>query len=182
MKRILIKLDKCIGCRSCELACATEHASPQDLAMLTPKERRLSARMRVRCGSIEIVNDQEGKPVFGQSRTKIPKGKAYPIHCRHCDEPKCVEACMSGALMKQDDGAIRHDGKGCVRCWMCIMACPYGAILIDPKGKSILKCDLCPGRETPACVEACKTGALVVLLDDARVAGEGAEVIAGGPD
>lgn len=182
MKRILIKLDKCIGCRSCELACAVEHTPPQDLAVMNPKERRSLARMRVRSGSIEIINDQKGKPVFGQPRTKIPKGMAYPIHCRHCDEPKCVEACMSGALVKQEDGAIRHYGSGCVRCWMCIMACPYGAILIDPKGKSILKCDLCPSREVPACVEACKTGALVVHLDDDRVIGYETEVIIEGLD
>ncbi|MGD0057515.1 MAG: 4Fe-4S dicluster domain-containing protein [Methanomassiliicoccales archaeon] len=182
MKRILIKLDNCNGCRSCELACATEHASPQDLAVITPKERRLLARMRVRSGSIEIMNDQEGRPLFGQSRTKIPKGKAYPIHCRHCDEPKCVEACISGALAKQEDGAIRHDGKGCVRCWMCIMACPYGAIFIDPIGKGILKCDLCPSRETPACVGACKTGALVLLVGDNQIASEGTEAIAEGHD
>lgn len=76
---------------------------------------------------------------------------------------------MSGALSKAEDGAIRHDGSGCVRCWMCIMACPYGAILIDPKGKSILKCDLCPGRETPACVGACKTGALLLVIDEAGI-------------
>ncbi|MDD1768053.1 MAG: 4Fe-4S dicluster domain-containing protein [Methanomassiliicoccales archaeon] len=180
MKRILINLDKCIGCRSCEIACATEHTPPQDLALLSPKERRQLARMRVRCGLIELANDQEGKPVFGQVKTKIPKGKAYPIHCRHCDEPKCVEACMSGALAKADDGAVRHDGIGCVRCWMCIMACPYGAILIDPKGKSILKCDLCPSRETPACVEACKTGALVLVFDADRVANVRADATAEG--
>ena len=182
LKRILIDLDKCIGCRSCELACATEHTAPQERALLSPKERRLLARMRVRNGSIEIINTPDGKPVFGQQRTKIPAGKAYPIHCRHCEEPKCVEACMSGALARRDDGAVGHDRVGCVRCWMCIMACPYGAILIDPFGKSILKCDLCQGRKIPACVESCKKGALVLQSDEGPVAIDRAEYVTEGSD
>jgi carbon-monoxide dehydrogenase iron sulfur subunit len=125
--------------------------------------------MRVRSGSVGIINVLEDKPVFGQSKTKIPAGKSFPILCRHCDEPKCVEACLSGALAKEDDRAVRHDNKGCVKCWMCIMTCPYGAILIDPKDRIILKCDLCPDREIPACVEACKTGALTLQLDKEMV-------------
>ena len=62
---------------------------------------------------------------------------------------------------------VIHEGDKCVGCWMCIMACPYGAIKRDPASKIILKCDFCPGRRTPACVEACKTDAiLIVEVDD----------------
>ncbi len=171
MKKILVVLDKCVGCRSCELACATAHASPEELQKVSPKERRSLARMRVKSGAISLTNGPDGKPVFGQSRTKIPAGKAVPIHCRHCDEARCIEACMSGALSKRPDGAVVHSESGCVKCWMCIMACPYGAILINPNERRILKCDLCPGRETPACVEACKTGALVLLTEAAADGG-----------
>jgi carbon-monoxide dehydrogenase iron sulfur subunit len=46
---------------------------------------------------------------------------------------------------------------------MCIMACPFGAIKRDPAAKIIVKCDMCPDREIPACVEACKTNAIEVV-------------------
>jgi carbon-monoxide dehydrogenase iron sulfur subunit len=55
-----------------------------------------------------------------------------------------------------------HEQK-CVGCWMCVMACPYGVITpaldATEDGQSVFaqarKCDFCPERETPACVEVC---------------------------
>ena len=43
---------------------------------------------------------------------------------------------------------------------MCIMACPFGAIVMDKKEKIAVKCDLCPERDDYACVAACPTKAL----------------------
>ena len=56
------------------------------------------------------------------------------------------------------------DQEKCVGCWMCVMVCPFGVIrpslLPGKKEKVAVRCDLCQDRETPACVEACPTGAL----------------------
>jgi carbon-monoxide dehydrogenase iron sulfur subunit len=41
------------------------------------------------------------------------------------------------------------------------MVCPYDAIFRDEEREVAIKCDLCPDREIPACVEACPTEALV---------------------
>jgi carbon-monoxide dehydrogenase iron sulfur subunit len=41
------------------------------------------------------------------------------------------------------------------------MICPFGAIRMDEERGKAVKCDLCPERETPACVEACPNRALV---------------------
>ena len=44
---------------------------------------------------------------------------------------------------------------------MCVMVCPFGAIVRDIENHIAVKCDLCPDRdEDYACVEACPTGAL----------------------
>jgi carbon-monoxide dehydrogenase iron sulfur subunit len=53
---------------------------------------------------------------------------------------------------------------------MCAMACPFGVLTYSSlfkapeKAAVALKCDQCPDREAggrvPACVEACKVGAL----------------------
>ncbi|MCQ9208754.1 MAG: 4Fe-4S binding protein, partial [Omnitrophica bacterium] len=72
-----------------------------------------------------------------------------------------IKACMSGALSKdQNSGATLHDKDKCVGCWMCVMSCPFGAIVRDIEHHVSVKCDLCPDREDYACVASCPSGAL----------------------
>jgi carbon-monoxide dehydrogenase iron sulfur subunit len=42
------------------------------------------------------------------------------------------------------------------------MACPFGALAKDDRERIVFKCDLCPDRDVPACVEACPTKALFI--------------------
>jgi len=51
----------------------------------------------------------------------------------------------------------------CIGCWTCIVACPYGVLIRDLNNKTVIKCDLCPGREIPACVVNCPNEALVYV-------------------
>jgi carbon-monoxide dehydrogenase iron sulfur subunit len=68
---------------------------------------------------------------------------------------------MSGALTKDEEtGATLHNKEKCVGCWMCVMVCPFGAIIRDAEEHIAVKCDLCPDRDDYACVIACPTGAL----------------------
>jgi carbon-monoxide dehydrogenase iron sulfur subunit len=94
-----------------------------------------------------------------QARNKIqldPAGALFPEFCRHCDEPSCVEACISGALTKGEDGLVTCDKDVCIGCFMCVMSCPYGMARPEVKnGTYMVKCDGCRGRESMACVDAC---------------------------
>lgn len=150
MKEIFVDLDKCVGCLTCTLACAAEHSQSKDIvgAMLEKAVARIQ---------VESVG---GKPV--------------PLMCRHCEEPACVDACMTGAMQKdRETGIVTNEGheQKCIGCWMCIMACPYGAITpVEGKSKIALKCDRCPGRDVPACVASCPQGALI--YDEAGVIAE----------
>jgi Fe-S-cluster-containing hydrogenase components 2 len=60
-------------------------------------------------------------------------------------------------------GAIIVDVKKCIGCWTCIIACPYGVLTRNISSKSIVKCDLCPGRDIPACVANCPNEALICV-------------------
>ena len=50
------------------------------------------------------------------------------------------------------------DPERCAGCKMCLLACPYGAIRFDARGRVARKCDLCGGD--PQCVKFCISGAL----------------------
>jgi carbon-monoxide dehydrogenase iron sulfur subunit len=142
MKRIYTLEDVCIGCHLCEVACITEHSLSKDTvkAYLHEQSRPIS-----RC----TVEEMDGG-IISLSTT-----------CRHCDEPDCMQACISGAIQKDEKGVVRMDIDQCVGCWSCVMACPYGAIQRNLTRKKANKCDLCPDRKSPACVDACPNRALV---------------------
>ncbi|ACV63690.1 4Fe-4S ferredoxin iron-sulfur binding domain protein [Desulfofarcimen acetoxidans DSM 771] len=142
-RRILINKDLCQGCKNCQLACMAEHTGNKSVLLLDLENRANQAR-----NFIEPGND--GKPV--------------PILCRHCDDPACVTACMSGAMTKNPyTGEVSCDINKCAGCWMCVMSCPFGIIQPDRvNGTRAVKCDFCAGRHIPRCVEACPTGAITM--------------------
>jgi len=142
MKRIKIRPEHCVGCKLCEVVCKAGTVDPEEL-IKTYKEG--ATRPTPRC-----VVEGEGADTFA-------------VQCRHCEDAPCIEACMTGAMHRAPDGTVQHDPERCIGCWMCVMVCPYGAIMkvVDEK-KVVAKCDLCSARETPCCVLICPNEALVV--------------------
>ncbi len=138
MKKVYFNVDICVGCRSCEIACAVEHSRSKLLYEAIREEPRPVHRVRVLTAN----------------------GLPLPIQCRHCADAPCIDACKSGALHKDETGATLIDRKRCVGCWMCVMVCPYGVITMDGEQKVAMKCDLCADSDERACVAACPTGAL----------------------
>ena len=139
--KIYCDIRKCIGCKSCEIACAVEHS----------KEKNIFSAIK------------ESPLPKKRVSTENVGSKIISLHCQHCEDAPCIKACMSGALSKDEKtGATLHDPDKCVGCWMCVMTCPFGAIVQDVENHIAVKCDLCPDREDFACVAACPTGALFV--------------------
>ncbi len=140
MKQLYYKVDKCLGCKSCEIACAVTHSVVGDLSKAIAEEALSLPR----------------KKVFSA------KGKNFPVSCRHCKEPKCVDACMAGALVyNSEKGIVVHDELRCVGCWMCVMVCPYGAIRPNLNTNMPVRCDKCKDKDEPSCIKACPTGAII---------------------
>jgi carbon-monoxide dehydrogenase iron sulfur subunit len=146
MKRIYCQIDKCLACRSCELACATVHSTSKVLATAineTPSPTRFI--------QVEVV-DRKGS---------LKQLRSIAMQCRQCEEPNCVKACISGGMYRDEkSGNIVINPDKCVACWSCVMVCPFGVIVRHEGLHKALKCDQCPDLETPACVKACPTKAL----------------------
>lgn len=146
MRRIYAKQEVCIACHLCEVHCLLQHAQHSDLVKAYKKEfPRALPRVHV---------EEKGEV-------------SLSLQCRHCDEPHCVYACLTGALQKDPDtGTVSVDLDKCIGCWTCVIACPFGAITPDISRGKIAKCDLCPDLEVPACVANCPNEALVYVDDE----------------
>jgi carbon-monoxide dehydrogenase iron sulfur subunit len=147
MKRVYPKEEVCMGCHLCEVHCAVQHSASRDI---------LKAFTRDSPPPLPRIRVQENGRMF------------VAVQCRHCPEPLCVYACLSGA-MQQDPltGMVSLDPDRCIACWTCILVCPYGAIRRDLERQIAVKCDLCPHLEVPACVANCPNEALVFTEDGA---------------
>ncbi len=145
MKRIFIEPAKCDGCKNCVLACMESHRQDGGKGIYT----------------LDLTDSGN------QSRCRIltdGNGGYNPIFCRHCDDPDCANACMSGALKKNmENGLVGYDGSKCAACYMCVMSCRYGVPAVSPDRTRVVKCDFCAHlQEGPACVRACPKKAIEI--------------------
>jgi Fe-S-cluster-containing hydrogenase component 2 len=132
-KQLKIFSERCIGCRSCELACSLEKGGQS------------------RPGYSRIAT------LISQDDTVC-----FPIVCFQCEDVPCAEACPAGAIQRDEfSGVVRIREEDCNGCGQCISACPFGNMLFDTEKEKAKKCDLCEGK--PVCLEFCPTHAIEYL-------------------
>ncbi len=128
---IAFRGELCDGCGDCMIACAETKSGTRDLAQ---------ARLRI-------------------LPAETPDATPDLALCRQCGMPDCATHCPAGALRKSAaSGVIEWDAARCVNCLLCTAGCAYGGITYDAAIGHVSKCDTCAGD--PACVRACKSGAL----------------------
>ena len=143
MKVIGVHLDRCTGCKTCELYCAVDRGSSGKTFLKAVQEHPLP-----------------------QSRVRVEGNNRVPIalQCRHCLQAPCLDACLTGALTRDPKSnmvVVQEDR--CIACWTCTLFCPYGVIYPWPERKIALKCDRCAYMENPVCIEVCPCKALELV-------------------
>ena len=133
--------NKCVGCGACKEACSeTNHVPAGQLRM-----------------TLERQSPLDGTP---------GNRKYVRVSCQQCSEPPCVRVCPTGAAhIDPATNIVTMDKSRCVGCKYCIAACPYNVRYINSETKVADNCDFClktklANREEPACVQACRHGAL----------------------
>ncbi len=128
---ILVEPARCNGCLDCVEACRNR-----------------------------MAGQHTGTPPLARITIHSLDGLNIPLLCHNCAEAPCAVACMTGCRIRTASGWVETDYARCVGCWMCVMACPFGAIVPAYEEGLARKCDGCVEDATPACVAACKPGAL----------------------
>lgn len=139
---------RCTGCKTCVLACKDAHELPCDVSFRQVYEYEGG---RWAC-------DEQGAWDF--------EGFSYYVSlaCNHCLDPACMRVCPTGAMHRTEREFVAVDGRRCVGCGYCALACPYHAPKVDERLGHSAKCDGCEDRVAqglmPACVAACPQRAL----------------------
>lgn len=138
-RKIFFHPERCMLCHSCILACQMNFLGVTDPQKI-PLDKKPPQRIRV----------------------TFSRGTPWAWKCQHCLSAPCVEACISGSLTAVEGRTgVMHHTETCVGCGSCLLVCPHGALSYDEKGKRVSKCNLCFEEDTPPCIKACKSGALV---------------------
>lgn len=133
---IVVNVDRCIGCYSCEVACKMEN----DIAL----------------------GERWNKVVQVEPFGEFPNVKSYwlPMMCQQCADAPCVGVCPTAASYRDpDNNIVLVDKEKCIGCKYCMMACPYGVRSWNEGQNVVEKCTLCNhltvSGELPACVKNC---------------------------
>lgn len=132
IKEIKVNLDKCIGCRACELACSAFHANPR-YSSTNPAR----SRIRVLVDELNDVyvplraSDYTPAECTGRNAYLI-NGKEYP-ECSFCGV-----SCPSRDLFKEPDSGLPLK---CDMCEdvpalaepMCVQVCRPGALIYEER-------------------------------------------------
>ena len=136
MLRIVLDPAKCDGCRVCESVCSIINEGVSD-----PVKSR-----------IRVVRTVENQILY-----------SIPVFCLQCEEAYCEAVCPPHAISRNSDGVLIIDEEKCIGCKLCEIACPVGAITINPEKRIAIKCDLCAVVGEPQCIKYCFPKALQLL-------------------
>jgi Fe-S-cluster-containing dehydrogenase component len=160
----LFDTSRCIGCRKCELACNRVNELPEpdrpfdDVTVLDERRRPDDEAFTVvnRYFTGRVNDRNEPVPTY------------VKVQCMHCRVPACASACITGALRKQENGAVTYDAGRCIGCRYCMVSCPFQIPAYEfskPLLPRVRKCTLCFTRISeaggvPGCAAICPVEAI----------------------
>jgi len=184
----------CIGCKACEVACKQWNQLPADgydfsrmsydntVALTATTWRHVSFIEQLSGGAAghtsgtgyeagasaisETILQGDGAAP-GQAVGFLGENRWLMMSdvCKHCTHAGCLDACPTGAIIRNEFGDVYVQPDVCNGCGYCVPACPFGVIDLNHADGRAWKCTLCYDRQkdgfTPACAKACPTQSIL---------------------
>jgi len=171
----------CIGCKACEVACKQWNQLPGDGYEFTGDSYDNTSHLTGTTWRHVAFVEQLAPPSAPPTENRWLMMSDV---CKHCTNAGCLEACPTGAIVRNefDDVFIQPDI--CNGCGYCVPSCPFGVVDLiahadytqargfvsdgrthddatQTHGGVAGKCTLCYDRQKtgqiPACAKACPT-------------------------
>ncbi|MEO6990889.1 MAG: 4Fe-4S dicluster domain-containing protein [Candidatus Baltobacteraceae bacterium] len=173
----------CIGCKACEVACKQWNQLPADgYAFSGNSYDNTMALGGTTWRHVAFVE----QPAPLDAPPSESKWLMVSDVCKHCTHAGCLEACPTGAIVRNEFDSVYVQPDVCNGCGYCVPSCPFGVIdmiehadytrpsfpsdgrtdddALQRHGGVAGKCTLCYDRQkvgfTPACAKACPTDSI----------------------
>ncbi len=171
----------CIGCKACEVACKQWNQLPADGYEFTGDSYDNTSHLMGTTWRHVAFVEKAAPPEAPPAETQWLMMSDV---CKHCTNAGCLEACPTGAIVRNEFDDVYIQPDVCNGCGYCVPSCPFGVVdLIAPAnydlGRGFVsdgrtnddatqkhggvagKCTLCYDRQKgglePACAKACPT-------------------------
>jgi formate dehydrogenase iron-sulfur subunit len=171
----------CIGCKACEVACKQWNQLPADGYEFTGDSYDNTSALGGSTWRHVAFVEQNAPP--GAPPT-ANKWLMMSDVCKHCTKAGCLEACPTGAIIRNEFDDVYIQPDVCNGCGYCVPSCPFGVVDLlahadytesrhfvsdgrthddatQTTGGVAGKCTLCYDRQkiglVPACAKACPT-------------------------
>jgi formate dehydrogenase iron-sulfur subunit len=172
----------CIGCKACEVACKQWNQLPADGYAFTGDSYDNTSALG---GSTwrHVAFVEQHAPA-SEAAPAASKWLMMSDVCKHCTNAGCLEACPTGAIIRNEFDDVYIQPDVCNGCGYCVPSCPFGVVDLlahadytesrgfvsdgrthddatQKTGGVAGKCTLCYDRQkigmVPACAKACPT-------------------------
>lgn len=132
IKDIRVNLDKCTGCRSCEVACTAFHSFPR-YSSINP------ARSRIKVVIDEITDEYVPIRAGGYTQAECNGRNVYRINGKEYSECSfCPASCPSRDFFKEPDSGLPLKCDMCeddppLEEPMCVQACKFDALIYEER-------------------------------------------------
>lgn len=126
----------CIGCKACEVACKQWNELPADgLAFTGDSYDNTTMLSGTTWRHVAFVEQTTPTPDGIDNRWLMSSDV-----CKHCTNAGCLEACPTGAIIRNEFDSVFIQPDVCNGCGYCVVSCPFGVVdlieAFNPNGSS----------------------------------------------